>query len=317
MPTSPAARAAIFAQPSAFKLVYTPDDHFVNGHNIVRGPDGWHLLYGGRGGADNPMRRHATSDDLLTWKTQVPFLHGDPDGWDGREVGDSCTVEHDGRWHFVYQGAGPDGGSRQIGVAVSDDLWQWRRITGVDAPPFHPDPSWSMWEETGQMQCCKDPWIIRHGGVYLMYYSSRTNAGDGVVAVATSDDLIHWEDRGPVVTTPWRVSDTIGPGGFEVPRVVEHDGKFYFFALNFWGLEYAVGDDPFHFGERRVLGPWHASIIFQHDDRWFITHAFRTLGKNGIRVKPGEKMRGLYLAGLTWAEGYPFVTDLEDAWEWK
>ena len=34
----------------------------------MRGPDGWHLFYGGHGGAENIQREHATSDDLLTFQ---------------------------------------------------------------------------------------------------------------------------------------------------------------------------------------------------------------------------------------------------------
>ncbi|MAE66901.1 MAG: hypothetical protein CMJ18_21800 [Phycisphaeraceae bacterium] len=299
-------------QPAAFKLVYTPVGHFVNGHNIVRGPDGWHMFYGGLGGADNVVRHHVTSDDLLSWKAHEPFLRGEPGTWDECEIGDGCVLEHGGRWYFVYHGCCENHGSRCIGVAVSDDMWTWTKLTGREVPPFRPDTSWSSWKPTGERQCCKDPWIIRHGDEHLMYYPSRTHAGDSVIAVARSSDLLHWQDEGPIVTVPWRANDTIGPGGFEVPRVVAHGGRYYLFALYFWGLQYWIGDDPFHFGEPRVLGPWHASNIFNDADRWFITHAFRTLGKNGIRIKPNEKLRGLHIAGLIWEEGYPFVTDLGD-----
>ena len=312
MTTSAAQHGKILDQPSAFKLVYTPADHFVNGHNIVRGPDGWHLFYGGQGGASNSVRWHATSDDLLTWDTQEPFLRGSPGGWDASELGDSCVVEHEGRWYFVYQGAGEHGASRRIGVAVSDDLWHWKKLTGVETPPFTPDTSWSAWAETGERQCCKDPWIIRYDGEFLMYYSSKTKTGLGAIALARSNDLITWHDEGPIMTTPWIASDTIGPSAFEVPRVVEHAGKFYLFALHFWGLQYAIGDDPLHFGDFRVLGPWHASIIFNDVDRWYITHSFRTMGKSGLRIRPNETLRGLYLAGLIWSDGYPFTTDLAD-----
>ena len=39
-------RRELFAQPSAAKEVYRPDGHYLNGHIILRGPDGlWHLYY--------------------------------------------------------------------------------------------------------------------------------------------------------------------------------------------------------------------------------------------------------------------------------
>jgi len=151
-------------------------------------------------------------------------------------------------------------------VALSDDMWRWTRLTDREVPPFHPDTGWSNWKPTGDRQCCKDPWIIRHGDEFLMYYSSRNHADKGVIAVARSSALLHWQDEGPIVTAPWQASATI-PSGFEVPRVVEHSGRYYLFSLNFWGLQYSIGGDPFHFGDPRVLGPWHASVIFNDADR--------------------------------------------------
>ena len=59
----------IFAQPSAAKEVYVPNGHYVNGHIIVRGPDGlWHLFYEPAYRGQPPSSfDHATSEDLLTW----------------------------------------------------------------------------------------------------------------------------------------------------------------------------------------------------------------------------------------------------------
>ena len=39
-------KSRLFAQPSAAKEVYRPDGHYLNGHIIVKGPDGlWHMYY--------------------------------------------------------------------------------------------------------------------------------------------------------------------------------------------------------------------------------------------------------------------------------
>ena len=43
-------RREILSQPSAMKEVYSPADHYVNGHVILRRPDGWHLIYGSEPG---------------------------------------------------------------------------------------------------------------------------------------------------------------------------------------------------------------------------------------------------------------------------
>ena len=81
--------------------------------------------------------------------------------------------------------------------------------------------------------------------------------------------------------------------------------------MYFWTFQYAVGDDPFHFVPWRVLGQWHASVIFSDDqDRWYITNALCPFGEpsRGV-VKP---LRGLYIGGLVWSEGAPVPVDLGD-----
>ena len=104
-----------------------------------------------------------------------------------------------------------------------------------------------------------------------------------------------------------------GPGGFECPRAVQHDGKLYIFAMYFYGLQYTVGDDPFHFGPWRVVGPWHAPVIFNDDeDRWYITHAYRPFGKPSVTGRFREPHKGLYIGGLVWSDGVPVPVDLGD-----
>ena len=78
----------------------------------------------------------------------------------------------------------------------------------------------------------------------------------------------------------WITNPMFGPWGFETPRAVQHDGKVYMFAMYFYGLQYTVGDDPFHFGPWHVVGPWHAPVIFNDDEeRWYITHSMNPFGK--------------------------------------
>jgi hypothetical protein len=310
--TSPEARNAILSQPYAFKAVYTPADHYVNGHVVVKGPDCWHLFYSGVGGGGNERKLHATSDDLLTWTPQKPVLAcGGSGEWDEGEVGDCCVIADGGRWYMLYVGKPRLPASRRFGVAVSEDLWHWVKVPGNGSSVFRPSSSWSGWQETGVVEC-KDPWITRCGGDYLMYYACRDRAGASCIAVARSDDLLAWKDEGPVVSMPWVESRELGPAGFECPRVVRHAQKYYLFAMYFGGYRYAVGSEPYNFGPWEVLGSLHAAVIFNDRDRWFITHAFRTFGKANFRGKHAGPSRGLYLGGLAWVEGRPVLTDLAD-----
>ena len=304
----------IFDQPCAFKLVYSPENG-INAHVILRGPDCWHMLYGNNV-LPNLAKYHATSEDLLSWTTQEPILHSGPSGaLDHYELDNGSVIEQDGKWYMLYFARPTAQASRRICLAVSDDLWHWRKIPDEHTAVFIPSSSWSGWTEDAGAQYCKDPWVIRHQDRFIMYYVCRNKHGDSCVAVASSEDLIHWQDDGPVVTTRWINDPLIGPAGFEDPRIVQRDGKFYLFASYFWGWQYAIGDDPFHFGPFRVMGPWHSSNMFRDGERWYISHVMQNVGKANVRASKREPYRGLYLAGLVWAGDYPFVTDLQDVME--
>ena len=324
----------IFAQPSAAKEVYVPKGHYVNGHIIVRGPDGlWHLFYEPDYPGQTPsLYDHATSEDLLTWTHHGTVLEAGGSGdCDAYEVGDGCIIEHEGRWHLFYQARPYLGASRRFAMAVSDDLWSWSKLPGDGSPTFIPDRELSGWREEGVMEC-KDPSIIYQDGTYYMYYCCRklvepvidelerqTRAG---INLATSTDLIHWEDHGPVILDKYNWNLLAGPPGFETPRAVQLDGKVYMFARHFpGGLHYTVGDDPFHFGPWHVVGPWHAPVIFNDDeDRWYITHSYNPFGKLSTRSPKAGPWRGLYIAGLEWSEGVPVPVDLRavmEDWPWQ
>ena len=91
--------------------------------------------------------------------------------------------------------------------------------------------------------------------------------------------------------------------------------------MYFYGLQYTVGDDPFHFGPWHVVGPWHAPVIFNDDeDRWYITHSYHPFGKLTTRGSKAGPFRGLYIAGLEWSEGVPVPVDLRavmEDWPWQ
>ena len=323
--TSEDRRRQIFAQPGALKEVYVPEDHLIDGHAIVRGPDGWHVFYeliekaSMKRGSHGPVRTmaHATSDDLLTWTTQEPVLrNGGPGEWDEVEVGVCSVVEHDGRWYMVYNGRPAHPGSRRIGMAVSDDLWHWTKVPGDGSPVLIPSQTWSAWKEEGILGFGpKDPWIIHHEDRFIMYYSCNNKRNEPSIAVASSTDGIHWQDDGPILSGPRVARSLVSPPGFECPRVVKRDGKFYLFVMHFWGFQYAIGDDPYHFGPWRVLGPFNGAVIFNDEERWYITHAYYPFGKRAFFGAKRGPFRGLYIGGLVWDAGLPVPTDLRDVME--
>ena len=165
-------KCQLFAQPSAAKEVYRPDGHYLNGHIIVKGPDGlWHLYYSPMVPGSFPnSNHHATSEDLLTWTHHGSVLeHGGPGDCDAYELSDGCIVRHEGRWYLLYNARPYLGASRRFGMAVSDDLWSWTKLPGDGSAWFIPDPEVTGWREERMMEC-KDPTIIYRDGTYYLYY---------------------------------------------------------------------------------------------------------------------------------------------------
>ena len=135
------------------------------------------------------------------------------------------------------------------------------------------------------------------------------------INLATSVDLMTWEDQGPLISDHWITNPLQGPWGFETPKVFKRDGKFYLFAMYHWGMQYAIGTDPFNFGPWRTLGPWHASVVVNDRHRWYITHAFRPFGKPATLGRRAGPFKGLYLGGLEWSNDLPVPVDLADVME--
>ena len=74
--TSEQCKREIFEQPSAFKLVFSPEGH-INSHVIVHGPDSWHMFYESQTPSPGRERTvyHATSDDLKRVKVVISTLN--------------------------------------------------------------------------------------------------------------------------------------------------------------------------------------------------------------------------------------------------
>ncbi len=146
--------------------------------------------------------------------------------WDDLATWTGSVIEHDGRWYMLYTGISraDDGLIQRIGLAVSDDLMTWRKHPGN--PVIEADGRWyelldlASWRD----QSWRDPWLFRgyRDGAFHVLITARAAAGAadgrGVVAHATSADLVRWQVLPPVTA----------PGDFaqvEVPQLVELGGR--------------------------------------------------------------------------------------------
>ncbi len=229
------------------KCLYAPEDGGIGDFCIIEAGDGWHLFYlyreFHRDGLDiHPAASrgidryigHAVSPDLINWTTHRPILEILPDSrLENLMLWAPSVVKHEGIHNMFYTGV--DVNRRQsICLARSRDLYRWDRP--IDRPVFDSrDTSWAPWSFADSREC-RDPWVMKHGDGYLMYYTAfekggpfDRDSGIPVIAAAYSRDLLHWEDRGPVMR--YRVWDKTVKFWcpLESTCVFEHNGLYYLF----------------------------------------------------------------------------------------
>lgn len=172
---------------------------------------------------------HAVSRDLKTWQVLPDALRPSvaDDVWDNKTTWTGSVIRHDNRWYLFYTGSKreEDGLIQRIGVATSPDLTTWHKHP--NNPVLAADPTWyelldrSQWHD----QAWRDPYVVQaEDGVFHAFITARANIGPGdergVIAHATSPDLINWTQH-PPVTLPGEF------GHMEVPQVLYIQGRFY------------------------------------------------------------------------------------------
>jgi predicted GH43/DUF377 family glycosyl hydrolase len=277
----------------AFQKIYNPsvgETHswYINDHCFIRDKTGlWHMFGITQQEPAKPQEEkffaHATSRNILNpqWEKQEPVLRAEMEKWGETLVWAPHIVENNGRYFIFYCAGGQNDDRYKIHLATSSDLWSWERH---EANPMVVDGYHA-----------RDPMVIQHQGVWIMYYTAnRTpSGGQHVVAAVTSKDLIHWEEKREVFVHPQ--SGTYG-GPTESPFVVQKNGKFYLFVCtNTPYNDSAVYESlsPFEWKIENQVGrfPSHASevIHLKDEDQYYISRA-------------GWGQGGLYLAELFWNE---------------
>lgn len=272
-----------------FERIYDPSvgepvPWYINDHTIFHGPDGtWHMIGITHAEPAEPLDEkhlaHATAPALEGPWTKQPFaLSADP--WYGEtHLWAPHVIEVDGVYHMFYAGGGPNNTEYAINLATSSDLEEWTRHP--DGPLFRDGYD------------ARDPFVIRIGDQWVMYYTATSDPSDGnhTVMYRTSDDLLHWGERQTAFTDP--EVGTFG-GGTESPFVVEQDGSWYLFIGprgGYVGTDVFRSDDPFDFEDAELVGhiESHAAEVVVDGDAWFVSSA-------------GWGQGGLHLAPLTWRQ---------------
>lgn len=160
---------------------------------------------------------HAVSADLKSWTVLRDALSpSDTPGFDSWTTWTGSVIRHDNKWWMFYTGTSrEDAGQRQsVGLALSDDLITWTKhvpAAGEGAPLVAADPRWYQTLAAGfKLEAFRDPWVFRFkdaeghdvGDWHMLTTanSAATNTGhqDGVMAHATSPDLLNWTVQPPL-----------------------------------------------------------------------------------------------------------------------
>jgi len=171
----------------------------------------YHLFYLSK---DGGLGR-AVSPDLIHWK-QLPMIPNlaKPGDWDEKGMLlTGSTVKYNGKYYISYGSKHPE----PLGLLVSDDLMNWKRVGDPVLPAK--EPYQGDWRDLSN------------------YWNPGKNLWDGYlcgrykglpcVAHVSSPDLLHWSHHEPLFVTEQYTRDNNGFVEFEVPEYFELDGKYY------------------------------------------------------------------------------------------
>lgn len=129
----------------------------------------------------------AISSDLINWQRyeKNPVLKSGDWWWNKNHVSRCCVFEENGKYYMFF--AGHDGYCERIGMAVSDDLLNWRKEYSEPVLDLGKTGDWDEFH-------ISDPRVLKIDELYLMFYSGYdAKEKKGRLGVAYSRDLLHWE----------------------------------------------------------------------------------------------------------------------------
>jgi hypothetical protein len=198
---------------------------------------------------------HATTTDFTHWNLLPPVLS--LGAWDDKALWAPYLIplDENDNWLMYYTGVNVPN-AQQSGLALSNglsDWWKW------PTPVYHPDQSWAEWTDSG-FSHGRDPHVIKYDNRYYMFVTAKTKENRGAVACGVSDNLVTWQDIGPIyVHDSWHV--------FESTFILQRpDGKWHMFFTEeaVYGTSHMYSDSLFtgwNIANRRIIDPGHAPQI--------------------------------------------------------
>ncbi len=228
---------------------------------------------------------YARSQDLCAWEELEPVLaERTPGAWDEAAIWAPFVYYEDGTYYLYYTGV-TENWTQSIMLATTSDpsdphSWQMQEMV------FHPNHNEMVWK-VNQHADCRDPFLLKLGEVYYLYYTGRDKDG-GIIGVASAPTpLGPWKDWG-------RVLPPVADEMLESPFIVQHEGYYFlFYNISLEGEYYRVSarhDDDW--GEAIAFTPGWAHEFWQSlSGEWYTSY----LTDYSVTIN-----------GLTWVDGFEF-----------
>lgn len=207
--------------PFKYGLIMVPDSNNLKFDcpTIFRHDDKWvmtYIIFDGRG-----YETHlAYSDDLLHWDEQGAIMQfSDTTDWDVNQKagytslidydwgGDYNINSYDGKYWMSYFGGNSTGyekGLLSLGMAYTDkdpaSLHQWQRLEKPVLMSTDKDARW--WDNITMYKCyVQEDKDQLSGHPFVMFYNAKGDSiskvrGAERIAMAVSDDMVHWKRFG-------------------------------------------------------------------------------------------------------------------------
>lgn len=210
------------------------DDLYTLPSHIIFDGTNYTMWYSGANTSSIQQLGIATSSDGISWTRNEnnPVLQVGPDGaWDDKSAGEVSIIFDEGIYKMWYSGYTGVGLQYQIGYATSPDGINWTKY--ANNPVL--SPTSSTWDSSAVFQ----PYVIKNGSTYHMWYSGKSSS-HWKLGYATSSDGIQWTKHpsNPVLdkTQSW---ENVGGDGLGNPTVL-YDGTLFHMWYHVSGIGYAV-----------------------------------------------------------------------------
>jgi len=160
----------------------------------------------------------AISDDGVHWRKQGRIISPESATWEGGYWATNGAALLSGTDFFYWYQAGPRE-APEIGLAQSSNGQQWRKLP---EPVLGTGPRGS-WDERG----VADPYVLRIGDFYFMYYLGQDRARRQRLGVARSRDGVRWEKLRSNPILELGADRAFDENGLGEPAVWQSHGRYW------------------------------------------------------------------------------------------